>query len=52
MANPDAGNFRPIVNHYTAFNDLYVIFFWFLPLKIKIIVFIPTPANLNLIAES
>ena len=52
MANSDGGDVPPIVNHSTAFNDGYTMFFLLLSLKNKVIVFIPTPANSNLIAES
>ena len=47
MAKPDGGVLPPIVNHCTAFNSRYTMFFYFLSLKNKIIVFIPTPANSN-----
>ena len=34
MANPSSGDVAPIVNHCTAFNDKYTMFFLFLSLKI------------------
>ena len=50
IVNLHVGDVPRIVNHCTAFNDRYAMFFWFLSLNNKIIVFIPTPANSNLIA--
>ena len=41
-----------MVNHCTAFNDRYKMFFYFLSIKNKIIVFIPTPSNSEFAAES
>ena len=52
MANPDGGDAPQTVNHCTAFNDRYMIFFYILYLKNEIIVIIPTPSNSNLIGES
>ena len=52
IVNLHGGDVSPIVNYCTAFNDRYTMFFYFLSLKNKIIVFIRTPANSNLIAES
>ena len=47
MANPDGVDVPPIVNHCTTFNDRYTMFFYFLLLKNKIIVFVFIPANSN-----
>ena len=52
IVNLHGGDVLPIVNHCTAFNDRYTMFFEFLSLNNKIIVFISTPVNSNLIAES
>ena len=52
IVNLHGGDVPPIVNHCTAFNDRYKMFLYFLSLNNKIIVFIPTPANSNMITES
>ena len=52
MVNPDGGDVPQKVNHCTAFKDRYIMFIYYLSLENKIIVFIPTPSNWNLIAES
>ena len=52
IVNLDCVDAPPIVNHYTAFSDMYAMFFYFLSLKIKIIVFIPIPSNLNFATKS
>ena len=52
MANPDGGDVSQIVNYCIAFNNKYMIFFWFLSLKNQIIVVISTPFNSNLITEA
>ena len=52
IVNLHDGDVPPFVNHCTAFNDRYTMFFQFLCLNNKIIVFFPTPSIPNFATES